>query len=227
MTDVTFASVFCFIHLWESVSIRKIIEIRVKTELISVKFKVYIKFSITKGLFIEIFFVLLQRTIIAMFIVIEVRRVLSWWHTRQPTPCWVWRSHNDKAVQSGHWVGNVVQTYWRRLLDAVFETLWNLANSTIIVLNIDDGRCPGCDYITPVRPCWHELYLFGYNDCLSWSPNGKIIHIGVGSDVVCSTIIGNARASEGGIDNRRFHALFYVYIAINEQRHRSRYERIA
>ena len=35
-----------------------------------------------------------------------------------------------------------------------------------------------------------------------------IIHIGVGSDVVCSTIIGNARASEGGIDNRRFHALF-------------------
>ncbi len=35
-----------------------------------------------------------------------------------------------------------------------------------------------------------------------------IIHIGVGSDVVCSTIIGNARASEGGIDNRRFHAFF-------------------
>ena len=54
-----------------------------------------------------------------------------------------------------------------------------------------------------------------------------IIHIGVGSDVVCSTIIGNARASVCGTDNRRFHALFYVYIAINEQRHRSRYERIA
>ena len=35
-----------------------------------------------------------------------------------------------------------------------------------------------------------------------------IIHIGVGSDVVCSTIIGNARASVCGTDNRRFHALF-------------------
>ena len=40
------------------------------------------------------------------------------------------------------------------------------------------------------------------------SLNGNDFHIGVGSDVVCSTIIGNARASEGGIDNRRFHALF-------------------
>ena len=29
---------------------------------------------------------------------------------------------------------------------------------------------------------------------------GYYIHIGVGSDVVCSTTIGNARASESGID---------------------------
>lgn len=94
----------------------------------------------------------------------------------------------------------------------MFETLWNLANSlVIIVLNIDDGRCPGCDCIAPVETCKHGLYLFGRNDCLSWSPNGMIIHIGVGSDVVCSTIIGNARASEGGIDNRRFHAFFVSY----------------
>ena len=32
------------------------------------------------------------------------------------------------------------------------------------------------------------------------------IHIGVGSDVVCSTLIGNARASTRGTDDRRFHA---------------------
>ena len=166
MTGAAFVSVFCFIHLWEIVSIRKIIEIWVKIGLISVKFKVYTNFSMSQWLFIDIFFVPLQRTIIAMFIAIEFRRVLSWWYTRQPTPCWVWRSHNDKAIQSGHWVGNVVQTYWRRLLDAVFETLWNLANSIIIVLNIDDGRCPGCDYITPAETCKHGLYLFGHNDCL-------------------------------------------------------------
>ena len=30
---------------------------------------------------------------------------------------------------------------------------------------------------------------------------GSDIHIGVGSDVVCSTIIGNARASVCGTDN--------------------------
>ena len=31
--------------------------------------------------------------------------------------------------------------------------------------------------------------------------NGAMIHIGVGSDVVCSTIIGNARASGSGTGN--------------------------
>ena len=33
------------------------------------------------------------------------------------------------------------------------------------------------------------------------SVEGYYIHIGVGSDVVCSTLIGNARASVRGIDN--------------------------
>ena len=37
-----------------------------------------------------------------------------------------------------------------------------------------------------------------------------IIHIGVGSDGVCSTGLGNARASGSGTDNRRFHVSFYV-----------------
>ena len=41
-----------------------------------------------------------------------------------------------------------------------------------------------------------------------------IIHIGVGSDVVCSTIIGKARASVCGTDNRRFHAFFMSMFAI-------------
>ena len=38
-----------------------------------------------------------------------------------------------------------------------------------------------------------------------------IIHIGVGSDVVCSTELGNARASIGGTDNRTISRFFYVY----------------
>ena len=45
MTGVIFASVICFLRLQEGVSIRKIIEIRVKIGLISIKFKVYIYYS--------------------------------------------------------------------------------------------------------------------------------------------------------------------------------------
>ena len=71
-----------------------------------------------------------------------------------------------KLYKAGIGWGDLVQDILRRLLDAVFETLWNLANSIIIVLNIDDGRCPGCDYITPAETYKHGLYLFGHNDCL-------------------------------------------------------------
>lgn len=35
-----------------------------------------------------------------------------------------------------------------------------------------------------------------------------IIHIGVGSDVVCSTGLGNARASISGMDNRTIPRFF-------------------
>ena len=53
----------------------------------------------------------------------------------------------------------------------------------------------------------------GLSVCAEVSPtlyNGAIIHIGVGSDVVCSTIIGNARASGSGTDNRTISRSFYV-----------------
>ena len=39
-----------------------------------------------------------------------------------------------------------------------------------------------------------------------------IYHIGVGSSVVCSTVSGNAKASEGGTDDGRFPRLnLYVF----------------
>ena len=66
-----------------------------------------------------------------------------------------------------------------------------------------NGRCPGCDLSIPVEPCMHRLYPFGMqSNVLYRSLNGNDFHIGVGSDVVCSTIIGNARASTRGMDNR-------------------------
>lgn len=36
------------------------------------------------------------------------------------------------------------------------------------------------------------------------------IHIGVGSNVVCSTGLGNARASERGMDNKWFPRFIYA-----------------
>lgn len=42
--------------------------------------------------------------------------------------------------------------------------------------------------------------------------NGKVyIHIGVGSDVVCSTFIGSGRASMRGMDNRTVPRFFVSY----------------
>ena len=46
------------------------------------------------------------------------------------------------------------------------------------------------------------------SNVLNRSLNGNDFHIGVGSDVVCSTIIGNARASVRGIDNRTIPRFF-------------------
>lgn len=39
---------------------------------------------------------------------------------------------------------------------------------------------------------------------------------GVGSNVVCSTISGNAKASVRGTDNKQFPRLFYVHSTINK-----------
>ena len=87
------------------------------------------------------------------------------------------------------------------------------------------------------RPCKHGFYLFGHNIivyyiglqkvvqaksgiakfCLSVFAevsatlrDGAIIHIGMGSDVVCSTKIGNVRALTRGTYNRTTSRFFYV-----------------
>lgn len=44
----------------------------------------------------------------------------------------------------------------------------------------------------------------------SYTPVGYYIHIGVGSNVVCSTIPGNAKASVRGTDSKEVPTLFYA-----------------
>ena len=45
----------------------------------------------------------------------------------------------------------------------------------------------------------------------------RVHHIGVGSDVVCSTLIGSARASMRGTDSRMNHAFFMSLIGNDER----------
>ena len=63
---------------------------------------------------------------------------------------------------------------------------------------MSNGRCP-----------WDVFIRFPYLD-------GRVnyIHIGVGSDVVCSIPIGNTRASIRGADNSDGSTLFYVLMPV-------------
>ena len=72
----------------------------------------------------------------------------------------------------------------------------------IVVLNLATVDVLGCDYIT----------AFGVAVSLQQCLLGYIYHIGVGSNVVCSTTIGNARASMSGMDNGTFHAFLCLYV---------------
>ena len=58
------------------------------------------------------------------------------------------------------------------------------------------------------------------------SLNGNEFHIGVGSNVVCLTTIGNARASVRGMDNWTI-PRFLCQIVANLMQAQKRYERIA
>ena len=55
-------------------------------------------------------------------------------------------------------------------------------------LELSNGRCPGCDYIIPVwfTASHHCTHLDAMRVCV-YKPHGVDFHIGVGSDVVCST----------------------------------------
>ena len=77
-------------------------------------------------------------------------------------------------------------------------------------LEHSNGRCPGCDYTTIGVSYKHWSYSYKYERCAidMLKALKSIYHIGVGSDVVCSTAIGNARASVRGMDKGWFHAFF-------------------
>ena len=67
------------------------------------------------------------------------------------------------SVISGQWVGKE-----SRYIEGVYLTLClrrvESCKFIIVVSNMVNGRCPGCDYIKiPWRPCKHRLYPVGRN----------------------------------------------------------------
>ena len=91
--------------------------------------------------------------------------------------------------------GKRVKTYRRRLSDAVFETCRNSRKLFHIIKVLNVATVDALGVIISIRGV---------------SFHGKDYHIGVGSNVVCSTGLGNARASVGGTDNRQFPRFFML-----------------
>ena len=91
--------------------------------------------------------------------------------------------------------------------EGVYLTLrsWRIESSKFNnpVMNVATVDVPGVIISTPWRPCKHGLHpcrccRVHYTGLLTVA----VFHIGVGSDVVCSTGLGNARALMRGMDNR-------------------------
>ena len=118
-----------------------------------------------------------------------------------------WQSIHDKAGNG--WASS--PDILRRLLTLPFETRRNSRKAfQFTVLNKATVDVLGCDYIT----------AFGVAVSLQQCLLGYIYHIGVGSNVVCSTTIGNARASMSGMDNGTFHAFLCLYVLIYSIHHK-------
>ena len=81
---------------------------------------------------------------------------------------------------------------------AQFLMYRNLANLWYQSLELSNDRCPGCDIFIPFM--WHAIcVLCGVGNVYSYRR---------GLYVVCSTLIGSARASIRGMDNCWFHVFF-------------------
>ena len=120
------------------------------------------------------------------------------------------------------WVGSEISKHKKAFTSALLQDTSNLANSNNWILKkrilkievLDDAtvEVPGVFISRPASFLIRDnctqtgAKLFVYTGLMRLMYN----HIGVGSDVVCSTSIGNARASMCGIDNSSIPRFFYA-----------------
>ena len=130
------------------------------------------------------------------------RRVLVKNIKRQLTPCGAWWNRKTYLCEAGFgWDDNP------RHIEGVYLTLCSWLSETsqlsLSCHELSNGRC---------------LRVWLYHN--QWSivpiligditPCGGVYHIGVGSNVVCSAVSGNAKASISGTDDKQFPRFFYV-----------------
>ena len=122
------------------------------------------------------------------------------------------RQGNPSSEEDG-WVIWTTTNKERRLLGALFLTFWNLANFPIVVSNLATVDVQG------VILSWPTVYF----DSMNWSCKFHAsqehcvvmcYHIGVGSNVVCLTTMGDARASGRGTDDRQFPRFFIKHTPV-------------
>ena len=62
--------------------------------------------------------------------------------------------NHDISIRKRALGGKAIQTFWKAFIDAVFKILCKFSKFTVIlVLNVANGRCPGCDYVNLVETC--------------------------------------------------------------------------
>ena len=125
------------------------------------------------------------------------------YHRRHDVSC-----HSDVRQQRLMPIGEGMGT---RHIEGVYLTLCSWLSETSQTLDTvnepSNGRC---------------LRVWLYHN--QWSivpiligditPCGGVYHIGVGSSVVCSTVSGNAKASESGTDDERFPRFFMLVLSL-------------
>ena len=121
------------------------------------------------------------------------------YHRRHDVSC-----HSDVRQQRLMPIGEGMGT---RHIEGVYLTLCSWLSETSQTLDTVNEPSNGrCLRVWLYHGQWSivPMLLFSVAIGIQYSMWRHIYHIGVGSSVVCSTVSGNAKASEGGTDGERF-----------------------
>lgn len=109
----------------------------------------------------------------------------------------------------GGWVGQMDENLWKGVYLALCSGLSETSQTLDTVSNLATVDDPGVIFTSISYPVSTNCIFTRRtvtDICMEY-----VGHIGVGSSVVCSTVSGNAKASESGTDDRQF-PRFFLYV---------------